>query len=142
MLGAPKLTRQPLAKAKQEKDSPMEHTQRARQPARPTRAAAVQTLPKPTRPAIGLVAPPAAGLKARQLFLEAKKASLEHVGALQAAITVVEALLQDVVEADEVYSPGLSEFAARLKEDLFWKSKTLESLAQKQRLLVDGAFKS
>jgi hypothetical protein len=116
----------------------METTQRARRPGKPS-AGYVQTLPHPVRPAIGLVAPPAAGLRARQLFAEAKKASLEHLGALQSAIMAVERLLDDVVEANEVYAPGLSEFAGRLREDLFWKSKTLASLAQKQRLQIEGS---
>jgi hypothetical protein len=119
----------------------MEHTQKARQLPVPAIGTAVQTLPKSARPAIGLVSPPAAGLKARQLFLEAKKASLEHISALQSAMTVVQSLLDDVVEGREVYSPGLSEFAARLSEELFWKAKTLASLAQKQRLQIEGSLR-
>jgi len=95
--------------------------------------------PEPVRAVIGLVAPPQPGLKARQLFQEAKKASLEHVSALQSAIAVVQTLLEDVVEGGDVYTPGISEFAGRLSEDLFWKSKTLEALAQKQRLRVEGS---
>ena len=119
----------------------MQPTQRARSTSRPTPGADVQALPKPARPAIGLVATPPAGLRARQLFLEAKKASLEHVSALQSALVGVQALLDDVVEGDSVYAPGLSEFAGRLREDLFWKTKTLEALAQKQRLQVEGSSK-
>ena len=115
----------------------MEPTQHARRLEKPS-AGAVQALPTPARPAIGLVAPPAPGLRARQLLLEAKKASLEHVSAIQFALIGVQALLDDVIEGGDVYSPGLSEFAGRLREDLFWKSKTLESLAQKQRLQIEG----
>lgn len=117
----------------------MQSTQRVRQPATPT-ASPVEALPRPARPPIGLVAPPAAGLRARQLLREAKKASLEHVGALQSALIVVRALLDDIVEGGNIYSPGLGEFAGRLREDLFWKSKNLESLAQKQRLQIEGSF--
>jgi hypothetical protein len=91
----------------------------------------------PQWPALGLVARPQPGLKARQLYQEAKKASLEHVSALQSAIGTVETLLDDVVEGGEIYAPGLSDFAGRLKEELFWKAKTLEALAQKQRVRVE-----
>jgi hypothetical protein len=91
------------------------------------------------RPAIGLAPTPQPGLKARQLFQAARAASLDHVSALQAAIAGVEALLDDVVEGGAIYAPGLSDFAGRLREDLFWRAKTLESLAQKQRLTVEGA---
>jgi len=117
----------------------MQSTQRARQAARPA-GFAVQTLHEPARTPIGLVAPPAAGLRARQLLREAKKAALEHVGALQSALIVVQALLDDIIEGDDIYGPGLGEFAGRLREDLFWRSKNLESLAQKQRLQVEGSL--
>jgi hypothetical protein len=90
------------------------------------------------RPAIGLVAPPPAGLRARQLFQEARKASLDHVGALQDAMASVQQLLGDVVEAGEVYTPGLNAFAARLTEELFWKSKTLGMLANAHKVQVEG----
>jgi hypothetical protein len=93
----------------------------------------------PARPVIGLVAPPQPGLKARQLLREARKASLDHVGELQSAIGLVRSLLEDVVEGGEVYAPGLSEFAVRLSDDLFWRSKTLEMLAQRQRLRLEGS---
>jgi hypothetical protein len=90
------------------------------------------------RPAIGLVAPPPAGLRARQLFQEARRASLDHVDALQEALASVQRLLDDVVEGGEVYTPGLSAFAARLTEELFWKSKNLETLASAHALRVHG----
>jgi len=88
---------------------------------------------------IGLVAPSPAGLKARQLFQEARRASLEHVGELQSAIDRVRGLLDDVADGGEVYAPGLSEFAGRLAEELLWKSRTLEALAQRHRLQVEGS---
>jgi hypothetical protein len=90
------------------------------------------------RPAIGLVSPPPAGLRARQLFQEARRASLDHVGALQDAMASVQQLLGDVVEGGEVYTPGLNAFAARLAEDLFWKSKTLGMLANAHKVQVEG----
>jgi hypothetical protein len=93
------------------------------------------------RPAIGLVSPPPAGLRARQLFQEARRASLDHVGALQDALAGVRQLLGDLVEGGEVYSPGLNALAARLAEDLFWRSKTLEALASAHRLQVEGTSK-
>jgi hypothetical protein len=107
------------------------------------KTAATSARPAPaaeaTKAVIGLVAPSAAGLKARQLFQEARRASLEHVGELQSAIERVRGLLDDVVEGGEVYAPGLGEFAARLAEELLWKSRTLEALAQRHRLQVEGA---
>jgi hypothetical protein len=105
---------------------------------------ALATVPAPSapanllRPAIGLVSPPPAGLRARQLFQEARRVSLDHVGALQDALASVQRLLDDVVEGREVYTPGLSAFAARLTEELFWKSKTLETLANAHALQVQG----
>jgi hypothetical protein len=111
------------------------------EPAGTDDAPAPQTAQRAVKPAIGLIAPPPAGLKAQQLFQEAKKASLEHICALQVAIGVVRELLDDVVEGGEVYVPGLSAFAGRLAEDLLWKSKNLEMLAQRQRLQVEGRAK-
>jgi hypothetical protein len=90
--------------------------------------------PPRTRPDITLVPPLAPAVKAGQLLQEAKKLSLEHVRSLQSAIGTVRSLSEALVEADELYSPGLHDFARRLAEDLFWRSKTLEVLAQKQAL--------
>jgi hypothetical protein len=89
------------------------------------------------RPSIGLVAPLPAALRARRLFHEAKEASLEHVEALRSAIGVVCDLADAVAEGDELYGPGLREFASRLTEDLFWKSKTLEMMAQRRHAQVE-----
>jgi hypothetical protein len=75
--------------------------------------------------------PPA--LKARQLFREARSISLEHLGSLQAAIETVREMSIAVVEGGDLYAPGLNDFASRLSEDLFWRSKTLEMLSQRQR---------
>jgi hypothetical protein len=95
--------------------------------------------PPPARATIGLVAPPQPGLRVRQLFQEARKASLDHIGEVQSAMALVQVLLDDVVEGGAVYAPGLTDFAVRLKEDLFWRSKSLEALAQRQRLHAEGA---
>jgi hypothetical protein len=124
-----------VANNKQTKDSPLKI--RARRPAGAAAALVVQPPPRPARAVIGLVPPAQPGLKARQLFQEAKRASLDHVSELQSAIVCVQALLDDLIEGGEVYAAGLSEFAVRLKEDLFWRSKTLEALAQRQRLRVE-----
>jgi hypothetical protein len=45
---------------------------------------------------------------------------------------VTRELAQEVVEAGQVYGPGLEDFAGRLAEDLFWRGKTLEALAARQ----------
>ncbi|HEX3408069.1 MAG TPA: hypothetical protein VHS81_12600 [Caulobacteraceae bacterium] len=120
----------------------MESTQTLKTKALALAPAAAPTAPANlARPAIGLVSPPPAGLRARQLFQEARRASLDHVGALQDAVASVLQLLDDVVEGGEVYTPGLSAFAARLGEDLFWKSKSLATLANAHRLQVDGTSK-
>jgi hypothetical protein len=125
----------PVAVAKQNKRPPLDVPQGARQLAGTTTALVA---PRPRSPVIGLVAPSPAGLRARQLLQEAKKASVDHVSELQSAIARVQAMLDDVVEGGEVYTPGLNEFAVRLREELFWRSKTLEALAQKQRPRVEG----
>ena len=124
-----------MARARQISDPAADGPAEARVAGSP---AGLASAAKPARAVIELVAPPRPGLKARQLFQEAEKASLEHVIALQSAVEAVQALLDDVVEGGGIYAPGLGEFAGRLKEELFWKSKTLESLAQKQRRWVAG----
>ena len=93
----------------------------------------------PIRPAIGLVAPAPPGVKAHQLFEEARKASVEHVSALQAALTEVRELSYAIVQSGELYTPGLKDLAARLSEDLFWKSKFLDKFALQHRAEVEQA---
>jgi hypothetical protein len=93
---------------------------------------AESTTPLRRLPALGVVEPPAAGLKARQLFDEARVVSLEHLGALQAAIAAVRGLSDEIVDGGELYVPGLRELARKLTEDLFWTSKTLELLSRRQ----------
>jgi hypothetical protein len=86
------------------------------------------------RPAVllGLVEAPAAGLRARQLFEEARVTSLEHLRALELAIATVRDLSDEIVRGGDLYTPGLRELARNLTEDLFWKAKTLELLSQRQ----------
>jgi hypothetical protein len=93
-------------------------------------AAPTTSLRRP--PALGVVEPPPAGLKARQLFEEAKAVSLEHLRALEVAIDAVRNLSDEIVDGGDLYAPGLRELARKLTEDLFWTSKTLEVLSRRQ----------
>jgi hypothetical protein len=121
----------------------MTTTQRARSASKAlTLAQPPETSAAKALPALALAPSPPPGLKARQLFAEAQKASLDHVAALQAAVASVRELLGDVVAGGEVYAPGLAEFAGRLGEDLLWKSKTLDLLAQRQRERAQGFAKA
>jgi hypothetical protein len=85
-----------------------------------------------TEPELSLVRAAAPGERAQQLLAEARAVSLEHLAALQAALSVTRELAQEVVEAADLYGPGLEDFAGRLAEDLFWRGKTLEALAARQ----------
>ncbi len=121
----------------------MTTTQRARSASKAlTLAAPAEASAATSLPAIALAPSPPPGLKARQLFAEAQKASLEHVATLQAAVNTVRELLDDVVAGGEIYAPGLAEFASRLAEELFWRSKNLERLAERQRDRVEGLAKA
>ena len=95
-------------------------------------------------PSLGVVEPPSAGLKARQLFEEAKAVSLEHLRALEVAIAAVRNLSDEIVDGGDLYVPGLRELARKLAEDLFWTSKTLEVLSrlQGERASIHGAVRS
>jgi hypothetical protein len=86
----------------------------------------------PRRVPLELVEPPPPALKALQLFEEARAVSLEHLRALEAAMANVRGLAEAVVDAGDLYVPGLREFARTLGEDLMWKSKTLELLSLRQ----------
>ena len=81
---------------------------------------------------LGVVETPLPGLRARQLFDEARAASLEHLRALERAIVTVRDLSDEVVHGGDLYAPGLRELARNLAEDLFWKAKTLELLSRRQ----------
>ena len=83
-----------------------------------------------------LVPPPAAGERARQLLREARLLSLDHLKALQEAVDAARQLSDSVVEAGELYGPGLNDFARRLSEELLWRGKTLQALSERQRAAV------
>lgn len=95
----------------------------------PHRAALV---PARAEPELSIVRAAAPGQRAQQLLAEARAVSLEHVAALQAAIAVTRELAQEVVDAGDLYAPGLQHLAGRLTEELFWRGKTLAGLAQRQ----------
>ena len=81
---------------------------------------------------LGVVETPPAGLRARQLFEEARTVSLEHLRALESAIATVRDLSDQIVRGGDLYTPGLRELARKLAVDLLWKSKTLELLSRRQ----------
>ena len=82
---------------------------------------------------ISLVASSPPGARAKMLLQEAKRASLEHVSLLEAAVESARELSDAVVDAGDLYDPGLHEVARQLSDLLLWKSKTLQLLAQRQR---------
>ena len=114
----------------------MESTMRASPvPAADAEAQTLATLER-RKPEISLVESPPPGVKARQLLQEARRASVEHVAALEQAILTARKLSDTVVEAGDLYAPGLHAFATRLSEELFWRSKSLAALAERQRALA------
>jgi hypothetical protein len=81
---------------------------------------------------LAVVEPAAPGVRARQLFDEARKAAQEHLVRLEASIDETRALAEAVVAAGDLYGPGVTDLAARLAEDLVWRAKSLEALALRQ----------
>lgn len=86
---------------------------------------------------LALVSPPpihglGPGQRARALFAEARAMSVDHLAAIAEEIAVLRGLLDAVTDAGDLYVPGVREFSSRLSEDLFWRSKTLEMLTQRQ----------
>jgi hypothetical protein len=88
---------------------------------------------QPLRRALALVEPTAPGVKALQLYREARRASLDHVDELVLAVERAQALADELVAGGDLYGPGLHDLARRLSEDLRWKGRTLQVLAQRQR---------
>jgi hypothetical protein len=84
-------------------------------------------------PLLSLVEPPLPGTKAWQLFNDARVISLDHLAQVASTISLLRDLLDTVVDAGDLYVPGAHEQAERLSEDLFWKSKSLELVTQRQR---------
>jgi hypothetical protein len=93
------------------------------------------TMP-PVRRSIALVEPSPPAQTALRLFRDAKKASLQHMELLIAAVQTAQHLSDAVVEGGDLYDAGLHDLARRLSEDLLWKGRTLESLTRRQREAV------
>ena len=89
-------------------------------------------------PELSLVPPASAGERARRLFNEARSISVEHLAALQEAIDETRGLALEVVDAGDLYGAGLQDFARRLAEELFWRGKSLQALAERQRVAAFG----
>jgi hypothetical protein len=88
---------------------------------------------QPLRRALALVEPTAPGIKALQLYQEARRASLEHVDELVSAVERARSLADELVAGGDLYAPALHDLARRLSEDLLWKGRTLQVLAQRRR---------
>jgi hypothetical protein len=95
--------------------------------------------PQALRPAIALVEPAPPARRALQLYQEAKRASRDHIDELVSAIDSVRTLADALVAGGDLYAPGLHDLARRLSEDLLWKGRTLQVLAQRQREAVDAS---
>jgi hypothetical protein len=91
-----------------------------------------------SEPELNLVPTTPAGERARQLLLQAKAVSLEHLQALEDALVQARTLSEAVVEAGDLYGPGLHDFAKRLAEELSYREKTLEALTERQRAAARG----
>ena len=88
--------------------------------------------PERARPALELVESPPPAVRARRLFEEARKATLEHLRQAEAAIAQAAGLLAEVAEGGDLYAPGLRDFAGRLAEDLRGKARTFQALSSRQ----------
>jgi hypothetical protein len=88
---------------------------------------------QPLRRALALVEPTTPGVKALQLYQEARRASFEHVDELVSAVERARTLAEELVAGGDLYGPGLHDMARRLSEELLWKGRTLQVLAQRQR---------
>ncbi len=95
--------------------------------------------PPPLRRAIALVEPASPAIKALQLYQEAKRASLEHIGELISAVERARTLAEELVAGGDLYGPGLHDLSRRLSEELLWKGRTLQVLAQRQREAIDAS---
>ena len=104
--------------------------------------AQIEQLEAPDRPSIriepelSLVPRARPAERALRLYAEARVASLEHLEALQAAITDAHTLAQAVVEGGDLYPAGVQDLAKRMAEELFWRGKSLEAFRQRQRAPV------
>jgi hypothetical protein len=82
---------------------------------------------------LSLVEPSPPGAKALQLFHDARAASIEHLALVAEAMTALRDRLEAVGEGGDLYVAGVSEFAERLAEELFWRAKSFDLLVQRQR---------
>jgi hypothetical protein len=83
-------------------------------------------------PELSVVETPPPGLKALKLYEEARKVSFEQLRLLAGALAEAHALTEAVLDGGDLYAPGVRDFAERLADELFWRGKTLEALAQRQ----------
>jgi hypothetical protein len=95
--------------------------------------------PPPLRRAIALVEPASPAIKALQLYREAKRASLDHIDQLISAVDSARILANELVVGGDLYGPGLHDMASRLSEELLWKGRTLQVLAQRRREAIDAS---
>ena len=92
---------------------------------------AVPERPQRRTPSLELVETSAPNVRAQRLYVEAKAAAREHLALLEAALANVQTLTGAIVEAGDLYAPGIRDLATRLGEDLFWRAKTLAMLAER-----------
>lgn len=79
-----------------------------------------------------VVETPPPGLKALRLYEEARRVSLDQLRLLADAIAETRSLAEGVLEGGDLYAPGVRDLAERLAEELLWRGKSLEALAQRQ----------
>lgn len=84
------------------------------------------------RPSLGLVEAPPPGVRARQLWAEARKAAHDQLRQVEAALAETHALLSDVADGGDLYAPGLRDLAARMADDLKVRAATFAALSQRQ----------
>jgi hypothetical protein len=82
-------------------------------------------------PELALVETPP-GTRALKLYEEARKVSLDQLRLLADAIAETRALAEGVLDGGDLYAPGVRDFAERLADELLWRGKSLEALAQRQ----------
>ena len=103
-----------------------------------THRAALQATPARPDAELTLAPPASAGERAQWLYREAQAVSLEQVKALQVSLAATQELAREIAGAGELFGPGLHAFATRFAEELFWRAKTLDGLAERRRAAVLG----
>ena len=84
-------------------------------------------------PALALVPQTSPSERARQLMREARAAALDHLALLVRALETAQETAAAVADGGDLYGVGVRELAARLNEDLLWKGRTLQALAERER---------